>query len=36
MPPLTTPPMAIVFMAVFFLTMIGIPRMFLHKHHAAK
>jgi hypothetical protein len=36
MPPLTTPTMAIVFMIVLFVALVGVPRLFLRKHHGAK
>lgn len=37
MPPLTTPTMAVVFMVVLFVAMIGIPLLFVgHRHHAPK
>lgn len=36
MPPLTTPTMAIVFMMVLFIALVGVPRLFLRKHHGTK
>jgi hypothetical protein len=36
MPPLSTPAMAIAFMIVLFVALVGVPRLFLHKHHDAK
>ena len=36
MPPLSTPTMAIVFMIVLFVALVGLPRLFLRKHHGMK
>ena len=36
MPPLSTPTAAILFMVVLFIAMVGVPRLFLHKHHDVK
>ncbi len=36
MPPLTTPTMAILFMIVLFAATMGIPHLFLRKHHPPK
>jgi hypothetical protein len=36
MPPLSTPTMAIVFMIVLFVALVGFPRLFLRKHHGTK
>ena len=33
MPPLSTPSAAILLMAAHFIVQVGVPRLFLHKHH---
>lgn len=36
MPPLSTPATAILFMLVLFVALVGVPRLFLRKHHDAR
>jgi hypothetical protein len=36
MPPLSTPATAVLCMIVLFTAMVGIPRLFLRKHHGNK
>jgi len=36
MPPLSTPATAILFMVVLFMALVGVPRIFLKKHHDLK
>jgi len=36
MPPLSTPMTAILFMVVLFMALVGVPRIFLKKHHDVK
>lgn len=36
MPPLSTPTTAILFMVVLFIALVGVPRLFLRKHHGTK